>query len=90
MDHIPDTKLQIVHFILAKRLRKIWVEKDTCLFFIANLAARSLSTSVAVLSGSAVLVRLRDVLGLGVFSWAMSLNEWHMMMMYHELDYKEV
>jgi hypothetical protein len=43
--YIPDIKLYIVHFILAKRPRKVRVENESCLFFIVRSVARPASAS---------------------------------------------
>lgn len=54
--HILDF---ISAFILSEKPRKIWVETETCPFFIADSAARPPSASG--------MVRLRVVLRLGIF-----------------------
>jgi hypothetical protein len=55
MAHIPDYKLLILHCILAKRPKKIRVEKKTCSFFIARSIVRSFSASEMVSSRNTTL-----------------------------------
>lgn len=58
MTRIPDIKQQILNFILTKRPRNVWVEKETCLFQLARWYDPRVVRYV----------RLRVTLGLGVFS----------------------
>lgn len=54
MAHMTDIKMQILHFILAKRSRKLCIEKETY-FFIASLVTRHPSTGEMILYRSIAL-----------------------------------
>jgi hypothetical protein len=59
-----DTQRKILHFILVKRYRNVWVEKELNPFFIARSIARSPLTREVVLFG-ALLRAASSGVGLG-------------------------